>query len=288
MKKAEEKRRALRDRLESGRMLTVPGAHDPLSAKQVEAAGFEAVYVGSYATAAARLGQPDVGIVTLNDMLDHAAAVADAVDIPLLADAENGWNSAVNVWRTIRGFEKAGVSGIHLEDHAFGKHTDLPPKVATLDEALAKLRAACEARTDPNFLIVARTDVIYLFKDVEEGIRRMNAFAEAGADLVMPSGISTKMLAEIRPRLSAKVMITDKPGASTRDEEAAGADIVLYYGFTLQAAYSAVRDALAAFRQSGSADGIESVRGSVEEFEHFIGYPAFVRRARAVAETGAE
>jgi 2-methylisocitrate lyase-like PEP mutase family enzyme len=281
MNKFEKNRIALKDRIATGRTLIVPGAHDPVSAKLVEEAGFDAVYVGSYATAAARLGLPDVGSVTMNDMVAHAGAVVDAVEMPVLADAENGWNNAANVWRTIRSFEQAGVSGIHIEDHEFGKHTSLPPVIAPLDVTVAKLKAALAARTDPNFLIVARTDTIYLLNDVEEGIRRMNAFTDAGADLVMPSGMDTKLLLENRDRIKGKVMITDKPGRSVADEEQAGAAVVLYYGFTLYAAYTSVKAALTQFKKTGSADEIPSVRGSIEEFEEFIGYPDFTRRANA-------
>jgi 2-methylisocitrate lyase-like PEP mutase family enzyme len=153
--------------------------------------------------------------------------------------------------------------------------------IAPLDVTLAKLKAALEARTDPNFLVVARTDTIYLLNDVEEGIRRMNAFTDAGADLVMPSGMDTKVLLENRDRIKGKVMITDKPGRSVEDEEQAGAAVVLYYGFTLYAAYTGVKAALAAFKKSGSADEIASVRGGIEEFEDFIGYPEFTKRANA-------
>ncbi|XSC47521.1 isocitrate lyase/phosphoenolpyruvate mutase family protein [Bradyrhizobium sp. RDT10] len=107
-------------------------------------------------------------------------------------------NDAPKVWRTVRSFEKAGISGIHIEDHEFGKHTSLPPVIAPLEKALAKLKAAIEGRMDPNFLIIARTDVFHLANDVEEGVRRLNAFAQAGADLVMPAGVDTALLSQIR------------------------------------------------------------------------------------------
>jgi methylisocitrate lyase len=279
MNKAEKNRIAIKQRISSGETLIVPGAYDPVSAKLIEAADFSAAYVGSYATAAARLGLPDVGVVTLNDMVAHARAVVNAVDIPVLADAENGWNNAANVWRTIREFEDAGVSGIHIEDHEFGKHTSLPPKIAPLDVALNKLKAALAARTDPNFLIIARTDTIYLLNDVEEGIRRLNAFADAGADLVMPSGLDANKLREVRSRIKGKVVLTDSVGGSVDDERKAGANVVLYYGFALYAAYNGVKQALAEFKDTESADLIPAVRGHIPEFEEFIGYPEFMARA---------
>jgi len=109
MNKADSNRKTLRTMLESGKTPVVPGAYDPLSAKLVERAGFPAVYVGSYATAAAGFGMADVGLVTMAEMAAHAKKIADAVDIPVIADGENGWNNAANIWRTIRSFEQAGV-----------------------------------------------------------------------------------------------------------------------------------------------------------------------------------
>lgn len=280
MGKAADNRKKLKDLILTEGTLVVPGAHDPISAKLVEQAGFPAVYVGSYATAAARLGMPDVGMVTMVEMVAHSKAVADVVDIPVLADAENGWNNAANIWRTIRSFEEAGVCGVHIEDHEFGKHAPVPQVVAPLEQMIHKVRAALETREDPNFLIIARTDVIWANNDLEEGIRRLNAFTEAGADIVMASGLDPKRLGEVRSRIKGKVLVTDTAGYSIEDEEKAGADIVLYYGFTLLAAYDGVRNALAAFRDARSAEKVPSVRKNVAEFENFIGYPKFTDRAK--------
>jgi 2-methylisocitrate lyase-like PEP mutase family enzyme len=214
-------------------------------------------------------------------MVEHAGAVVDAVDIPVLADAENGWNTAPNIWRTIHAFEKAGVSGIHIEDHEFGKHTSLAPVIASREAALAKLRAAMEARRDPNFLIIARTDAIYPLQDIEEGISRLNAYTDAGADLVMAPGLDPGTLKSMRHRIKGKLVTTDMPGFFREEEVKAGVDIVLYYGFTLYAAYAGVRAALAQFKQTGSADLVPTVRGEIQNFEDFMGYAAFTQRAKS-------
>jgi methylisocitrate lyase len=280
MSKAANNRKKLKDLIAARGTLAIPGAHDPVSAMLVEAAGFPAVYVGSYATAAARLGMPDVGVVTMGEMVAHSQAVANAVDIPVLADAENGWNNAASIWRTIRAFEQAGVCGVHIEDHEFGKHAPVPQIIAPLEQMVHKVRAALDAREDPNFLIIARTDVIWAQNDIEEGIRRLNAFTEAGADIVMAAGISPKQLGEVRSRIKGKVLVTDKAGYSISDEEKAGADIVLYYGFTLMAAYDSVQKALAKFKDTRSADEVPGVRERVADFEKFIGYPEFTDRAK--------
>jgi 2-methylisocitrate lyase-like PEP mutase family enzyme len=278
--KAENNRKKLRQLLASGQALVVPGAYDPVSAMLVQRAGFSAVYVGSYATAAARLGLPDVGIVTMEEMAAHAKALADAVDIPILADGENGWNNPANIWRTVRSFEQAGVSGIHIEDHEFGKHAPVPQVLAPLEQIVAKIRAALDAREDKNFLIIARTDAAWAFNDTEEAVRRMNAFTDAGADMVMAAGMDPKVLGSVRSRIKGKVMITDTPNRSVADEERAGADIILYYGFTLYAAYHAVQTALETFKRTRDAGKVPHIRDHVEEFENFIGYPEFTKRAK--------
>ena len=280
MTKAETNRKKLRALLASGKTLVVPSAYDPMSAKLVERASFPAVYIGSYATAAAGFGMPDVGLVTMDEMAAHAKRIADAVDLPVIADGENGWNNTANIWRTVRSFEQAGVCGIHIEDHEFGKHADVPQVLLSCDQMVQKIRAALDARAHSDFLIIARTDAAWAFDDVEDAIKRMNACTDAGADLVMPVGIGPKKLAGLRSRIKGKIMITDTPGRSVADEEAAGADVVLYYGFSLYAAYHGVKTALDAFTRTRNADDIPQVRGGIAEFENFIGYPDFNARAK--------
>jgi 2-methylisocitrate lyase-like PEP mutase family enzyme len=279
MSKAEIKRKALRDLIATGKTLVVPGTHDALSARLVERAGFPAVYIGSYATSAAAFGLPDVGLLAMDEMAAHAKRVADAVAIPVLADAENGWNNAANIWRTVRAFEQAGVCGIHIEDHEFGKHADVPQVLLSTDEMVQKIHAAIDAREDENFLIIARTDAAWAFRDIEDAIARMNAFTAAGADLVMPVGISPMKLKDLRARIEGKVVATDTPGRSVEDEEAAGVDVVLYYGFSLYATYAGVTAALDTFRRTRDADAAH-VRDEIAAFEEFIGYAEFSARAK--------
>jgi methylisocitrate lyase len=215
----------------------------------------------------------------MEEMAAHAKRVADAVAIPVIADAENGWNNAANIWRTVRAFEQAGVCGIHIEDHDFGKHADVPQVLLSTDEMVQKIRAALDAREDENFLIIARTDAAWAFKDVEDAITRMNAFTAAGADLVMPVGISPMKLKGVRARIEGKLVTTDTPGRSIADEEAAGVNIVLYYGLSLYAAYAGVSAALDAFKRTRDADAAH-VRDGIAEFEDFMGYADFAARAK--------
>jgi methylisocitrate lyase len=143
-----------------------------------------------------------------------------------------------------------------------------------------KIRAALDAREDKNFLIIARTDAAWVSDDLEDAIRRMNLFTEAGADLVMAPGLDPRRLATVRQRIRGKIVLVDTPGCSIADEEKAGADVVLYYGFTLYAAYDSVKRALANFARTRNADAVPGVRDQIGEFENFIGYPEFTERAR--------
>lgn len=281
--KAKQNRAKLKALLREGGLIVVPGAYDPVSAMLVEKAGFPVAYVGSYATSAARFGLPDVGLVSMDQMVAHAAAVADAVDIPVLADAENGWANAANIWRTVQAFEKAGISGVHIEDHEFGKHTTAPPVLLSMEETVQKIRAAVDAREDENFLIIGRTDAVWALANVDEAIDRMNAYTEAGADLVMPAGIRARVLKENRSRIKGKVVVTDKRNVTTADEAEAGASIVLYYGFTLHIAYHAIESALEIFKKTGDAEQVPHLRDQVARFEDFIGYRDFTARAKKYA-----
>jgi methylisocitrate lyase len=280
MKPVSARRQQLRDLVDSGRTTPALGASDALSAKLIASAGFPCVYIGSYATAASRFGLPDTGLLSLSDMVEQARTIADAVEIPVIADAEGGFNDAANLWRTVREFEHAGVCAIHIEDHAFGKHADVPQQLRGKDEVSNRIRAAVDARTDPNFLIIARSDAAWATGDVDETISRLNAYAEAGADMVFPTMIPPPKLKEIRASLSRPVMVVDTPGYTLADEAQAGAAIVLYYGFSLLAQYRAVRDAVERFRETGDADAIDGLRAEAAGFEAFIDYAAFAARSR--------
>lgn len=272
--------RALRSLVASGRNTAAMGASDALSAKQIEAAGFDCVYIGSYATAASRLALPDTGLLSLQDMVGQARGIVDAVSIPVIADAEGGFNDAANIWRTVRDFERAGVSAIHIEDHAYGKHAEVPQRLHPVETVASRIRAAVDAREDPDFMIVARSDAYWVSKDLDETVTRLNAYAEAGADMVFPTMLPPPLLAQVRNRLTRPVMVVDSPGYKLADETAAGAAIVLYYGFSLLVQYQAVQQALETFRRSGDASAVPGLRENVAQFENFIGYAEFTARTR--------
>lgn len=178
-------RRLLRDRLASGRTVWVPGCYDVLSARLIEAAGFEATIVSGFGVSASLLGMPDVELYTMTENLSVVRAVCAAVSMPVMADGDAGYGNAVNVMRAVREFERAGAASITFEDQASPKKCPALTEgneLLPIDSAAAKIRAAVAARRDPDMIIIARTDA----RTPEEATRRGVAYAEAGADVVKP------------------------------------------------------------------------------------------------------
>ena len=180
----------LRELLAGPDLIVAPGAYDALSARLIAQAGFPAVYMTGFGTAASVLGQPDVGLLTMSEMVSRAAAIAAVIasvagDLPLIADADTGYGNPINVRRTIREYERAGVAGLHIEDQVWPKkcgHME-GKQVIPMDEMVQKVRAAVEARQDPDFVIIARTDANAVH-GLEDAIRRGKAYHEAGADVI--------------------------------------------------------------------------------------------------------
>ena len=281
MSKATTVRQRFAALLEEKTPIVIPGAYDALSARLVEASGYSAAYVGSYGTAAAGYGLPDVGALTMNELADHACRVAEAVSIPVLADAEAGFFEAPNMWRTVRAFERAGVCGIHIEDNAGGKHSDAPRGLLPLDTVVNRLRAALDARSDPNFQIIARTDAIWVHDDVDEALLRIRAFVEAGADIVFPTAIAPKTLETIRDQIPCRVLVMgDLPPSSVAEMEDAGADIVIYYAFCVLAAVRGLTRALDEMGRTLDVRLVEELLEDGEAFESRMGYGDFSERAR--------
>ena len=165
--------------------LVVPGAYDGISARLVERTGFPAVYMSGYGTSASRLGLPDLGYAGLAEMADHARNLTTAVTIPLIADADTGYGNALSVRRTVQAYEAAGVAALHIEDQVAPKRCGhlSGHQIVPLPEFAGKIRAAVEARTDPDLMIIARTDAISAMS-FDEALRRGEAAAKAGADML--------------------------------------------------------------------------------------------------------
>ena len=178
-------RQVLRRLVEQKAGVVIPGAYDGVSAKLVERAGFPAVYMTGYGTSASRLGLPDLGFAGLAEMADHARNMAAAVEIPLIADADTGYGNALSVRRTVAAYEAAGVAALHIEDQVAPKRCGhlSGHQVIPGGEFAGKIRAAAEARRDPDLLIIARTDAISAV-GIDEALRRGEAATKAGADVL--------------------------------------------------------------------------------------------------------
>lgn len=247
-----EKRVRLQQLLREPGCTPVMGAYDVLSAKLIEAAGFPVVYTGSFITGASQFGLADVGLVGLKDLLPLAYEIAKEVDLPIICDVDNGWYHAGNIWRMVHEFESAGVSGIQVEDGIIGKHVTSEPIEMSVDVMCDHIHAICDARKDKNFMVIARTDALWLRNDVEDTIARCNAYLEAGADaafITFPASI--KDLKNWRSRINGPVVTTPIVYEdSIAEETEAGANMSVYWPNTIYAAFSAVKETLKKFKET--------------------------------------
>jgi 2-methylisocitrate lyase-like PEP mutase family enzyme len=250
----------LRELLARPEPLILPGCADSLTARIAVAAGFEAVYATGAGIANAVLGRPDVGLTTMTEVLAHVAPMCDAVDAPVVADIDTGFGNAINVQRTVRAFERAGVAGIQLEDQVFPKRCGhfAETEVVALDEMLGKLRAALDARRDPALVVIARTDAAAA-EGLDAAVERGQRFAEAGADLVfVEAPASLEALALLPARIAAPLIVNMVEGGRTPLLSAAelgalGYRVVLFANTALRVGAFAIRDALTQLRSTGDA-----------------------------------
>jgi 2-methylisocitrate lyase-like PEP mutase family enzyme len=232
-------------------MPVAPFVHDAMQARTAQAAGFEAVYMTGFGTAAAR-GLPDLGLLTMTEMVENVRVLCRSVGIPVVCDADTGYGSPLNVMRTVREYEEAGAAAAQLEDQAWPKRCGFlaGKEVIPLDEMVAKLRAACDARRDPDLVLIARTDALESegWESVE---RRARAYRAAGADLVFVDGIRSpgdldlyvEHLADL-PRLYNGMLLP------VPEIERRGFKLMIHMG-TLIVAYTCLRDALGELRRTG-------------------------------------
>ena len=263
-----------------------PGAFDPLAARLVEEAGFPAVYMTGFGTSAALLGRPDVGLLTMTEMVDNARRIADCVDIPVIADADTGYGNPLNVIRTVGAYEAAGVAGIHLEDQVAPKkcgHME-GKLVIPAGEMAQKIRAAVQARTRPDFVIIARTDARAV-EGLEQALDRARRYREAGADALFIEAVTSEDEAAEAARAFPDVPLLfnwaeggKTPPISLDRLRELGYRIVIFPISTLLAATAAMRRVLGEIAQSGTPAGVLADLPAFGAFLDFIGLPA-VREA---------
>jgi len=271
----------LRALLDSGQTIVAPGAFDPLSARLVEEAGFPAVYMTGFGTSAALIGRPDVGLLTMTEMAGNAGRIAACVDIPLIADADTGYGNPLNVIRTVGAYEAAGAAGIHIEDQVAPKkcgHME-GKLVIPAEEMVQKVRAAVQARAQPDFVIIARTDARAV-EGLEPALQRARMYHQAGADALFIEALTSEAEAEAAVRAFPGVPLLfnwaeggKTPPISLDRVKELGYRIVIFPIAALLAATGAMRRILREIAQAGTPAAAMSELPTFAEFVDFIGLP---------------
>ena len=272
----------LRQLLNGPDMVVAPFVFDAFQARIAQAAGFEAVYMTGFGTAAAR-GFPDVGLLSMAEMVQNVRYIAHAVEIPLICDADTGYGNPVNVYRTVREYEAAGAAALHLEDQVWPKRCGFlaGKQVIPVDDMVPKVRAACDARHSDDFVIIARTDALAV-KGWEDVVARGHAYREAGADLIFVDGIRT--LTDIQryaTELGDLPLLYNGQLLPVQEIQKFGFKLTIYSA-TLMAAYIRMRDAMQELKATGQITA-DAGWGCFEEMTNLLGVPEAMEIGRKYA-----
>ena len=262
--------------------LQVMGAITAYAGLMAKRVGYQALYLSGGGVAANSLGMPDLGISTMEDVLTDARRIVDATGLPLLVDVDTGWGGAFNIARTIRSFERVGVAAVHMEDQVGQKRCGHRPgkEVVSKDEMVDRVKAAVDARTDPGFVIMARTDAAAV-EGIDSAIERAVAYVEAGADMIFPEAMKT--LADYRqfkaavkvPILANLTEFGSTPFFTTDELRDAGVDIALYCCGAYRAMNKAALNFYETVRREGTQKNIIDTLQTREELYDFLGYHAY-------------
>ena len=287
-------RKAFRTLLDESGLTLIPGAYDALSARIIEEQGFRAIVGGGYAAAGSLLGQPDTGQSNMRDFADHYARICDAVEIPVYADGDTGFGGVNNIRQMVKAFEKAGVAALFFTDQVFPSRCGYLPgkQVIPLDQMIAKLKAALDARSDEGMMICARTDV-YALQGENEAIRRCQLFMEAGADMAKPQGIDTpeaiaRVLREVSgPHIATLSQAAGPQHTSPAELEKLGVTAATLPSLTLFAAAKAVRESLAILKRERSLENLQKNLISLDDYYKIVQLDEQWAREQAYDEAGA-
>ena len=274
-------RKTLRALAEARRGVLVPGAFNALSARVIEDLGFEAIYITGAGVTNMWFGLPDQGFMGLHEIADHTARIRDAVNLPLIVDADTGFGNALNVRHTVRVLERAGADCIQFEDQVSPKRCGhfSGKDVISTDEAVAKIKAAVDARTDPDLLILARTDACAT-QGFEAALERAQKFSEAGADILFVEAVTTvdeiRALPQrlARPQLMNMVIGGKTPIFGANELAGLGYGLVLYANAALQGAVAGMQKALTVLRETGRIDEDPALVVSFAERQRLVAKPA--------------
>src|SRR5882724_11437730 len=258
------------------------GAHDALSAKLAEQAGFDAIWAGGFGISAVQ-AVPDANILTLTETLEAVRRIVDTVGIPVIADCDNGYGNAINVMRTAAEFERAGAAGICIEDNEFPKrcsfYAGVRRDLVSVEEHARKIEAATAARRSASFLVIARTEALIVGLGLEEALRRAQAYARAGADAVLVHSKANdfRELSEFASRWDGPVPLVAVPttyaGVSLQELAAAGFRMAIFANQALRAAIVAMRETLRELRRTGRVAAVEDRIAPLEDVYALVGVP---------------
>lgn len=268
----------LRQMMTGKQIVVAPGAHDALTAKIIEQVGFSAVYMTGYGQAASHLGKPDVGLLTLTEMVARASNIVEAVNVPVIADADTGFGNAVNVMRTLREYEKAGVAAIQLEDQVAPKKCGhmTGRQVVSKEEMVGKIKAAVDVRTDPDLMIIARTDARTVH-GIGEALERAKAYEEAGADILfIESPESVEEMKQITTSFKVPVLANMVEGGRTpflpvQDLQGLGYDLVIFPTASTYLVTKALTRLMTVLKDTGTTVSLIPEMITFEEFNDLIG-----------------
>jgi methylisocitrate lyase len=269
--------------------LQVVGAINAYTARMAEATGFRALYLSGGGVAANSLGMPDLGISTMDDVLIDVRRITDATNLPLLVDIDTGWGSAFNIARTIRSMIKAGAAAVHIEDQVGAKRCGHRPgkELVAADEMVDRIKAAVDARTDEEFVIMARTDALAT-EGLEAAIERAKAYVTAGADMIFAEavtelGMYTKFREAVGVPILANITEFGQTPLFTREQLAeAGVDIILYCCAAYRAMNAAALKVYEAIRSEGTQKHVVQLMQTRAELYRFLDYLAYEEKLNAL------
>jgi methylisocitrate lyase len=249
--------------LEKPGIIVAPGAHNAFTAKIIEqTGGFQAIYMTGSGVTMDLIGKPDIGLLTMTEMVTHAKNINMAVNLPVIADADTGYGNAINVMRTVREYVRAGIAAIHIEDQVTPKkcgHFE-SKQVISQDEMVGKIKAAVDSREDPDFVLIARTDARAIL-GLEEALKRAQAYHEAGADVIfVEAPQSLRELETIAESIDVPLLVnmdegTKTPLLTTRKLEEMGYKIVIFPRSAPCAAAKAIRELMLTLKETGTTQG---------------------------------
>lgn len=283
----------MRELFASKKTVVAPGAHDMLTGKIIGRLGFDAVYMTGYGQSASHLGQPDVGLMTMSEMVARAANLVECCGVPVIADADTGFGNAVNVIRTVREYEKAGVAVIQLEDQVSPKKCGhmTGRQVIPMEEMVGKIRAAVDARVNSDFMIMARTDARTVL-GIEAALERAHAYREAGADIIfVESPESVEEMARINRELPGVLTLANMveggrtPLLKNTELSELGYNLIIYPTASVYVTTKAMVDLWEAMRRDDTTAGLVDTMIPFPQFNEIIGLPE-IRAAEANYATG--